>query len=86
MSRLLDVGLRAAALVYLVFQFVIVGVTLLPAVLFVRNFWGGSLPLLAISFGVGYLIFGIAYLVLVIVIKHLLVFRGSEGDHPFVSP
>lgn len=86
MSRLLDAGLRLAAFAYLVFQFAIVGIALLPAALFVRHFWErGSLPLLALSFGVGYLFFGIAYLVLVIAIKHLMLFRGREGDHAFVS-
>ena len=86
MSRLLDAGLRLAAFPYLVFQFLIVGVALLPAVLFVRIFWErGSLPLLALSLGVGYLLFGIAYLALVIVIKRLMFFEGREGDHPFVS-
>lgn len=86
MPRILDVGLRIAAFLYLVFQFVIVGVALLPAVLFVHLFWDrGSLPLLALAFGVGYLIFGFAYLVLVIAIKHLMFFRSRPGDYPFVS-
>ena len=69
MNRLVDYGLRAAALVYLVFQFLVVGLALVPAILFVRIFWmGASVPLLALSFGVGYLIFGITYLLLVVVI------------------
>lgn len=86
MSRVLDAGLRLAAFPYLVFQFLIVGVALLPAVLFVRIFWEmGSLPLLALALGLGYLLFGIAYLALVIAIKHLMFFEGREGDHPFVS-
>ncbi|MEK7317003.1 MAG: hypothetical protein AAB011_12545 [Candidatus Eisenbacteria bacterium] len=86
MSRLVDFGLRFAAFLYLIFQFVIVGVALLPAVLFVENFWdSGSFPLLALSLGLGYLLFGIAYLAMVIVIKHLMFFRGREGDHSFVS-
>jgi non-ribosomal peptide synthetase-like protein len=86
MPRLLDAGLRVAAFVYLVFQFVVVGLALLPAVLFVRIFWlRGSLPWLAVSFGVGYLVFGITYLVLVIAIRHLVGFRSRAGDHPFVS-
>ena len=86
MSRLLEPVLRVAAFAYLVFQFLIVGLALLPAVMFVRIFWErGSLPLLALSFGVGYLIFGLAYLVLLIVIKRLVFFRDVEGDYPFVS-
>ena len=85
-SRLLDLGLRAAAFVYLVFQFLIVGVALLPAVLFVRIFWErGSVPLLALAFGIGYLIFGVAYLILVVLLRRLMFFRGREGDHPFMS-
>ena len=86
MNRWLDIGLRGAALFYLVFQFLIVGAALLPAVYLVRIFWDrGSLPLLALALGVGYLLFGIVYLLLVIAIKHLMFFRGREGDHPFVS-
>lgn len=86
MKQLLDVGLRLASLLYLVFQFLIVGAALLPAVLFIKIFWDfGSLPLLALSFGVGYLIFGLAYLVLVILVRWLLLFRSREGDYPFVS-
>lgn len=87
MARMLDVGLRIAAFLYLVFQFVVVGLALLPAALFVRVFWDrGSIPQLALSFGVGYLIFGLTYLLLVVVIKHLVFFRSREGDYPFVSP
>ena len=86
MSRALDYGLRFAALLYLIFQFLIVGVALLPAIYLIRVFWDrGSLPLLALALGVGYLLFGVAYLLLVIVIKHLMFFRGREGDHPFLS-
>lgn len=86
MSRWLDYGLRAGALFYLVFQFLVVGLALLPAVLFVRVFWErGSLPLLALAFGLGYLIFGLAYLVLVVIVRHAMWFRGREGDYPFVS-
>lgn len=86
MSRALDYGLRFAALLYLIFQFLIVGVALLPAVYLIRVFWDrGSLPLLALALGVGYLVFGVAYLLLVIVIKHVMFFRGREGDHPFLS-
>lgn len=86
MNKALDYGLRAAALVYLVFQFLVVGLALVPAVLFVRIFWvHGSIPLLALSFGIGYLIFGITYLALVVAIRLLLGFRGRAGDYPFVS-
>lgn len=86
MSRWADYGLRFAALIYLVIQFLIVGVALLPAIYLVRIFWErGSPPLLALALGVGYLVFGVAYLLLVILIKHLTFFRGREGDHPFLS-
>jgi non-ribosomal peptide synthetase-like protein len=86
MPRILDLGLRIASFCYLVFQFLIVGFALLPAVLFVKIFWDlGSVPLLALSFGVGYLIFGFAYLVLIVLIKHLVRFRSREGDYPFIS-
>jgi non-ribosomal peptide synthetase-like protein len=86
MPRIVDVGLRLAASFYLVFQFLIVGLALVPAVLFVRIFWDiGSIVLLALAFGVGYLIFGIAFLLLVVAIKHLVLFRSREGDYPFVS-
>jgi hypothetical protein len=48
MAKLLDVGLRIGGFLYLVFQFVVLGPTLLPAVLFVRGFWvRGSIPRLA---------------------------------------
>jgi non-ribosomal peptide synthetase-like protein len=86
MKRLLDAGLRLASLLYLVFQFLVVGLALLPAVLFVKLFWfRGSPLLLAFAFGIGYLIFGLAYLVLVVLIRHLIGFRSREGDYPFIS-
>lgn len=86
MKHLLDLGLRLASFLYLIFQFLVVGLALLPAVLFVKIFWpSGSPLLLAFAFGIGYLIFGLAYLVLVILIRHLIRFRSREGDYPFVS-
>jgi non-ribosomal peptide synthetase-like protein len=85
-KRLLDAGLRLASLLYLVFQFLVVGLALLPAVLFVKLFWfRGSPLLLAFAFGIGYLIFGLAYLALVVLIRHLIGFRSREGDYPFIS-
>lgn len=85
-SRLLDLGLRVAALFYLLFQFLVVGVALIPSVLFVKLFWDrGSLPLLALAFAVGYLLFGLSFLILVILVRHLTMFRSRVGDYPFVS-
>jgi len=86
MKHLLDLGLRFASFLYLVFQFLVVGMALLPAVLFVKLFWASGSPLLlAFALGIGYLIFGLAYLVLVILIRHLIRFRSREGDYPFIS-
>ena len=86
MKHLLDLGLRLASLVYLVFQFLVVGMALLPAVLFVKLFWPSGNPLLlAFAFGIGYLIFGLAYLVLVVLIRQIIFFRSREGDYAFVS-
>jgi len=86
MKHLLDLGLRVASFLYLVFQFLVVGMALLPAVLFVKLFWASASPLLlAFALGIGYLIFGLAYLVLVILIRHLIRFRSREGDYPFIS-
>ncbi|HZI89750.1 MAG TPA: DapH/DapD/GlmU-related protein [Candidatus Polarisedimenticolia bacterium] len=86
MKHLLDVGLRLASLLYLVFQFLVVGLALLPAVLFVKLFWlRGSALLLAFALGIGYLIFGLAYLTLIVLIRHLIRFRSREGDYPFFS-
>jgi len=85
-KHLLDVGLRFASFLYLVFQFLIVGVALLPAILFVKLFWfRGSPLLLAFALGIGYLLFGLTYLVLVILIRRLIGFRSREGDYPFIS-
>jgi len=85
-GRALDVGLRIAAFLYLVFQFLIVGLAILPAALLIRVFWNlGSIPLLALAFGLGYLVFGLAYLVLVVAIKHLVFFRSREGVYSFMS-
>jgi len=85
-KHLLDAGLRLASVLYLVFQFLVVGVALLPAVLFVKVFWfRGSPILLAFALGIGYLIFGLTYLVLVVVIRKLIGFRSREGDYPFLS-
>lgn len=84
---LLDAGLRVASLVYLMFQFLVVGAAMVPAVLFVKIFWDlGSLPLLALAFGAAYPIFGFTYLFLVVVIRRLVGFRSVEGDYPFISP
>jgi non-ribosomal peptide synthetase-like protein len=86
MNRLLDIGLRVAAVFYLIFQFLIVGLAILPAALMIRVFWNlGSIPLLALAFGLGYLVFGVTYLILVIAIKHLVLFRSRAGVYPFVS-
>ena len=86
MKHLLDLGLRFASFLYLIFQFLVVGLALLPAVLFVKLFWRPGAPLLlAFALGIGYLIFGLAYLVLVIVMRHLIRFRSREGDYPFIS-
>ena len=86
MKHLLDLGLRFASFLYLVFQFLVVGAALLPAVLFVKLFWSSGSPfLLAFAFGIGYLVFGLSYLVLVVLIRQLLLFRSREGDYPFVS-
>jgi len=85
-KHLLDLGLRFASFLYLIFQFLVVGLALLPAVLFVKLFWRPAAPLLlAFALGIGYLIFGLAYLVLVIVMRHLIRFRSREGDYPFIS-
>jgi len=85
-KHLLDAGLRLASVLYLVFQFLVVGGALLPAVLFVKVFWfRGSPILLAFALGIGYLIFGLTYLVLVVVIRKLIGFRSREGDYPFLS-
>ena len=86
MKGWLDLGLRLASLLYLVFQFLVVGAALVPAVLFVKIFWfRGSPLLLALSFGIGYLIFGLTYLLLVVLIRLLIGFRSREGDYPFIS-
>ena len=86
MKHLLDLGLRFASFLYLIFQFLVVGLALLPAVLFVKLFWRPGAPLLlAFALGIGYLIFGLAYLVLVILMRHLIRFRSREGDYPFSS-
>jgi non-ribosomal peptide synthetase-like protein len=86
MKHLLDLGLRFASFLYLVFQFLVVGAALLPAVLFVKLFWNSGSPLLlAFAFGIGYLIFGLSYLALVVLIRQILLFRSREGDYPFVS-
>lgn len=83
---LLDAGLRVASLVYLMFQFLVVGAAMMPAVLFVKIFWDlGSLPLLALAFGAAYPIFGFTYLFLVVVIRRLVGFRSVAGDYPFIS-
>jgi len=86
MSGVAGAALRLAAFLYLVFQFLVVGVALLPAALLVRAAWQqGSLLLLVLSLAVGYLVFGFAFLALVVLAKHLTFFRSREGDYPFVS-
>lgn len=86
MPRILDVALKFASFVYLIFQFLVVGVALLPAVLLVRACWRPDAPwLIALALGVGYLVFGLVFLLLTVIIKHLMLFRSREGDYPFLS-
>lgn len=81
-----DLVLRAAALLYLIFQFLVVGLATLPALVLVRRAWQtGSLWWTGLALGLGYLLFGITFLALLVVLKHAIFFRSREGDYPFVS-
>jgi non-ribosomal peptide synthetase-like protein len=78
--------LRVASFLYLVIVMALVGVATLPGIAIVVAAWRtGSWLLTAISLGVGYLAFGLTYLLIVLVVKVGTGFRAREGDYPFVS-
>ena len=78
--------LQVAAFLYLVLQACLMGVALIPAVLFVRLFWDTGNPvLIAFGLALGYVLFGFVFLLLVVLLKQLTFFRAREGDYPFLS-
>lgn len=78
--------LRVASFLYLVVVMALLGLSTLPGLALVSAAWKtGSWPLVAIALGVGYLAFGLTYLVLVLLIKTVTGFRAREGEYPFVS-
>ena len=86
MPRLFSLLLKMFAFVYLVVVFVGVGLALVPALWLVRAGWeSDSIVLFALSVGVGYLVFGISFLALIVVLKYVTFFRARPGDYPYVS-
>lgn len=86
MVRLLQVLLRVAAFVFQVVVSLAMGLTLVPALWLVRAGWEtGSLVLFGMSIGLGYLVFGLSFLLFIVLVKRVMFFRAREGDYPFVS-
>jgi non-ribosomal peptide synthetase-like protein len=86
MSRLLLWTLRVAAFVYLVVLFLGIGLALVPSIVLVRAAWEtGSVVLLGLALGTGYLLFGVSFLALIVILKHATFFRAVAGDYPYVS-
>jgi non-ribosomal peptide synthetase-like protein len=86
MSRFVAFLLRAFALVWLILTALATGLALVPALVVVRAGWeSDSLVLFGLSIGVGYLVFGLSFLALIVVVKHVTFFRARAGDYPYVS-
>jgi non-ribosomal peptide synthetase-like protein len=86
MSRLLQGLLRLAAFLYLVLVTLAMGLALVPGLALVRAGWeSDSLVLLGLSIALGYLVFGLSFLVLIVLARQAMFFRARAGDHPFLS-
>ena len=86
MARALSLLLQVLASLYLVVLFLGMGVAIVPAAALVRAGWASGSPWwLGLSIGAGYLVFGLTFLVLIVVLKHAMFFRARPGDYPFVS-
>lgn len=86
MRPALETVLRTAAFGWQIVVAAVMGLALVPALLLVdAALETGSTLLLALSLGVGYFVFGLTFLVLVVLVKRLTFFRAREGDYPFIS-
>jgi non-ribosomal peptide synthetase-like protein len=86
MPRVLAALLRVATFLYQIVISLLIGVALVPALYLVVAAWRtGSLVLTALALGLAYFLSGLTFLLLIVVIKHLLLFRAREGDYPFIS-
>jgi non-ribosomal peptide synthetase-like protein len=86
MSPFVSWALRIFIFLYLIVLFLGMGLAFVPALWLVRAGWqSGSLLLLGLSLGAGYLVFGVTVLLLIVVLKHATFFRARPGDYPFVS-
>src|SRR5262245_7157613 len=84
--RVVSLVLRVLAFFYLVVLFLGMGLALVPALWIVREGWeSDSILWFALSLGVGYLVFGLSFLLLIVVLKYVTFFRARPGDYPFVS-
>jgi non-ribosomal peptide synthetase-like protein len=84
---MLSIVLRLASFLYLVIVMALLGVATLPGLAIVAWAWGTDSWLVrALAVGVGYLAFGLSYLVLVLVVKYGTGFRARAGEYAFVSP
>ena len=86
MSRFVSLLLRVFVFLYLILLFLGMGLALVPAILLVQAGWdSGSILLFGLSLGTGYLVFGVSFLALIVLLKHATFFRAQPGDYPFVS-
>ena len=81
MSNFVSLLLRIAAFLYLIVLFLGMGLALVPAILLVQAGWdSGSILLFGLSLGAGYLVFGMSFLLLIVLLKHATFFRAQPGD------
>lgn len=86
MRQNLSAFLSIATFVYQVFVAAVMGVSLIPGLLLVQAAAEtDSLVLVAIAAGVGYFLFGLTFMALIVIIKRVTRFKSRPGDYPFVS-
>jgi len=82
----LNALLRLATFGYQIFVAAVMGVSLAPGLLLVQAAAEtDSLLLIALAMGVGYFLFGLTFMALIVIIKRVTGFRARPGDYPFVS-
>lgn len=77
---------RVFAVIWLILMALATGLALVPALVVVRAGWeSDSIVLFGLSLGLGYLVFGLSFLLLIVLFRHATFFRAQAGDYPYVS-
>ena len=78
--------LRLATFLYQIVVALTMGLALVPGLLLVQAATQtGSIVLIGLAIGLGYFAFGLTFLALIVLLKHVMFFRARAGDYPFVS-